>query len=237
MLARIAEAAAAPGDTVVEIGPGRGELTKHLLGVAGRVVAVEIDPHLAAALPRQCGSSASLTVIVDDILKVDLATLSVEFEQNQCVIVGNLPYYITSPILRAVFAAHGSFRSATFLMQAEVADRVAATGGSRAFGFLSCLCQLHSEPRTLFTVSPGAFSPPPEVQSAVVQFTLGKDPPADALVAFVSACFRHPRKTLKNNLSGLYPLARLASDPLAGLRAQQLAIADLQAMWERLEEA
>ena len=235
VLARIASHAVAPGDTVVEVGPGKGALTRHLLVAARRIVGVELDTRLAEALPRRVGSPQHLTVITADILEVNLQDILSESSPHQSVIVGNLPYYITSPILRAVFAARCLFRSATFLMQEEVADRVVASGGSRSFGFLSCLCQLHSRPSKLFRVSPDAFYPPPAVHSAVVHFDLVGEPPPDGLVAFLSACFGQPRKTLKNNLAARYPQQRLRADPCAGMRAQQLTLNDLRAMWRRLE--
>ena len=235
VLARIASAAVAADDTVVEVGPGRGALTRHLLGIARRVVAVELDAGLAEALPRHCRSARQLTVITADILQVNLPQVLSEATRGQSVIVGNLPYYITSPILRTVFATGGLFRSATFLMQEEVADRVVATGGSRSFGFLSCLCQLQSRPEKLFRVPPAAFAPPPAVHSAVVHFDLAGEPPPEGLLAFLSACFRQPRKTLKNNLAARYPQHRLSADPCAGMRAQQLSLGELRAMWGRLE--
>ncbi len=235
VLASIAAAAAAPGDTVVEIGPGRGTLTRHLLGTARRVVAIELDEGLAAALSQQRRGRQGLTVITADILRVDFPAILAEDDRERTVIVGNLPYYITSPILRAVFAARHLFRCATFLMQEEVADRVVAAGGSRSFGFLSCLCQLQSRPEKLFCVPPAAFAPPPRVRSAAVRFDLAGEPPPAGLLSFLSACFCQPRKTLKNNLAARYPTQLLRADRCAGMRAQQLSLDALRAMWGRLE--
>lgn len=235
VLARIASGAVEPGDTILEVGPGRGALTKHLLVRADRLVAVELDTQLAEALPAQCGGAQHLKVINADILRANLPDLLPEGSPNQSVIVGNLPYYITSPILRAVFRVRHLFRSATFLMQEEVADRVVATGGSRSFGFLSCLCQLYSRPKKLFRVPSGAFVPPPAVQSAVVRFDFAGEPPPDGLEPFLSACFSQPRKMLKNNLASRYPQQLLRTDPCGGMRAQQLSVGDLRAMWLRLE--
>ena len=234
-LERIAKAAVRPGDTVVEIGPGRGALTRHLLGTARRVVAVEVDAKLADRLRERCGHPNNLEVVREDFLKCRLPDLVNQAVSNQSVVTGNLPYYITSPILRSVFSAHHFFRSATFLIQEEVADRTVAGPGGRAYGFLSCLCQLYSEPRKLFTVPPGSFSPPPKVRSAAVQFVLRGQGPPKGLQRFLSACFRSPRKTLRNNLVRIYPSECVASDPCAGLRAQQLGIEDLAAMWRRLQ--
>ncbi len=234
VLARIAQAAASPGDTVLEIGPGKGALTRHLLPSARRVVAVEIDSHLAEELPTRCGEASNLCVIEGDILDLDLRKLTADPAVSQSVVTGNLPYHITSPILRAVFKTGDAFRAATFLVQEEVADRTVAAPGQRAYGYLSCLCQLYSAPRKLFTVSPGAFLPPPQVHSAVVQFQLhGREPP-EGLREFLSACFRAPRKTLRNNLLGLYPPSKVNADPCAKLRAQQLGLRGLTAMWRRI---
>lgn len=226
-----------PGDTVVEIGPGDGALTRHLLEPARRVVAVELDRRLAEGLRAQCGQPDNLVVIRKDILRCDLPDLVAQTSRNQTVVTGNLPYYITSPVLRAVFAAHLSFRSATFLMQEEVANRATARPGSKTYGFLSCLCRLHSEPSKLFSVRPAAFSPPPKVRSAAVRFDLRRQSPPKGLRAFLGSCFRAPRKTLKNNLSGIYPRRQLSADPCANLRAQQLGIEELVAMWHRLRSS
>ncbi len=234
VLERIAEAAVSQGDTVFEIGPGRGALTTHLIRRAERVVAVELDRALVTALPAECGHPPNLEVIERDVLQLDWQQVLRGTDPRTSVVAGNLPYYITSPILRAVFAAGRSLRSATFLLQEDVADRTVARPGSRSFGYLSCLCQLFSRPSRLFGVPSGAFSPPPKVQSAVVRFTMCPHHPPDGLVEFISACFRHPRKTLRNNLSGSYPADRIDFDPSAGLRAQQLGVDELVALWMRL---
>ena len=234
VLARIAQAAAVPGDTVIEIGPGKGALTRHLLPLARRLVAVEVDSHLARELRGRCEEASNLDVIEGDILSLNLRELTPHSSANQSVVTGNLPYHITSPILRAVFESGGVFRSATFLVQEEVADRIVASAGQRAYGYLSCLCRLYSEPRKLFAVSPGAFQPPPQVRSAVVHFELHGQAPPKGLREFLGACFRAPRKTLRNNLLSLYPSEKVNSDPYSRLRAQQLGLRELTAMWQRI---
>lgn len=234
-LERIATSAASRGDAVVEIGPGRGALTRHLLPVARRVVAVEIDAELAKELPDRCGQARNLDVLNADILKTDLLEITSKYQENQWVASGNLPYYITSPILRAVFGANRTFRSATFLVQDEVADRIAARPGSRSYGYLSCLCQLHCVPSKLFSVPREAFAPVPRVGSAVVRLEMVREDPPDGLLEFLGACFRSPRKTLRNNLRGVFSTKLVASDKYAGLRAEQLSLAELKAMWRRLE--
>lgn len=233
-LERIARAAALPGDTVVEVGPGRGALTKQLIVRAKRIIAVELDARLARTLSERCGQPENLKVVCKDILQCHLPILVRQESSDHNVVVGNLPYYITSPVLRLVFSSRHLFRSATFLVQEEVADRAVAEPGSSAYGFMSCLCRLHSKPRKLFTVPPSAFSPRPKVSSAAVQFVLCKPDPPNGLQTFLSACFRFPRKTLRNNLIRCYPRDRVVSDPCAGLRAHQVGIEELAAMWRRI---
>lgn len=236
-LRRIARVAMSPGDVVIEVGPGRGALTRHLLAGAKRVVAVELDSKLAARLPGRCGHPHNLEVVQGDILECDFPSMVRDVPTDQSIITGNLPYYITSPILRSVCKERGSIRAATFLMQEEVADRVVAGPGSKKYGFLSCLCRLHAMPAKLFTVPPEAFVPRPRVRSAIVRLELRKDAPPEGLEPFLSACFRHPRKMLRNNLAGRYPRDRLAADACSGLRAQQLGLDELTLMWRRLERA
>ena len=234
-LERIATAATRPRDTVVEIGPGRGALTSHLLARARRVVAIELDGELADSLMRRCGRPDNLRVVHGDILKCQLSDYVSPSEAARNAITGNLPYYIASPILRTTLASGHIFRAATFLLQEEVADRAVAEAGSRSYGFLSCLCQLYSEPRKVLSVPPGAFTPPPKVRSALVRFRLRNQRPAEGLETFLGACFRSPRKTLRNNLARIYPRDRVSRDPCASLRAQQLKTGELVAMWKRLE--
>lgn len=235
VLERIAAVAADPGDTVLEIGPGRGALTVHLVRSARRVVAVEVDHALASELPSRCAHPPNLEVLHQDILRVDWNEVLEPTDTQPLVVAGNLPYYITSPVLRKVFRAGRSVRAATFLIQEEVADRVVARPGGKSFGYLSCLCQLSSRPAKLFCVPPAAFSPPPRVNSALVRFEMLPAPPQVGLLDFLAACFRNPRKTLRNNLSRTYPRAQLDEDPCAGLRAQQLGVEELAAMWRRLD--
>ena len=165
-----------------------------------------------------------------DILKTDLAPLL------PAVIAGNLPYYITSPIIEKTLAAGPGVVRAVFLMQKEVADRLSAAPGSRDYGYLTVQTQLLSEPKTLFRVPPGAFTPPPKVDSAVVRLEPRNEPlvpDPEAFLRFASACFRMKRKTLRNNLSGGWP--EIASQPEARLRAEQLALAELVNLYTRLQ--
>jgi 16S rRNA (adenine1518-N6/adenine1519-N6)-dimethyltransferase len=211
----------------VEIGPGRGALTEKLLQRADRVVAIELDIDLVQHLRARYDQR--LEVIHADVLSVDL-------DQFGAVpIVGNLPYYITSPILEKV--AHLDFPRAVFLMQREVAERLAAVPGTREYGYLTVQTALFARTRILFHVKPGAFRPPPKVDSTVVLLERQPPPLADteAFLHFASACFRQKRKTLRNNLMDAYGKAAVDALPEAGKRAEQLSIVELVAVYERLK--
>jgi 16S rRNA (adenine1518-N6/adenine1519-N6)-dimethyltransferase len=178
-----------PGETVLEIGPGKGSLTEVLLRRGLKVVAIERDRSLASALARD-----NLTLIEGDALRVEWPTIP--------KIIGNIPYYITSPLIAKALTPPLPER-VVFLMQAEVADRLAAQPGSKTYGALSVGVQAICRVEKLFTVEAGSFRPPPKVRSAVVRLT----PRADRLIrpeetasfrAFVTACFSKRRKQLKN---------------------------------------
>lgn len=222
------------GQLVVEIGPGHGALTRRLLAAGARLRAVEVDPYLAGRLRVEFAGEPRFELIEDDILNVDIGALA---HGEAAVLAGNLPYYITSPIIRRVLAAGRSYERAVFLVQLETAQRIAARKGSRDYAYLSALTRLQSDPEILFNVPPGAFSPPPRVQSAVIRLTSRTDAtPHPALVKFLEAAFRHPRKTLLNNLGVLYEKSAVGAEPESGLRAQQLDVEELRDLWERLEQ-
>ncbi len=217
---------------VVEIGPGKGALTRKLLDAGASVTALEVDPrlldYLAANLPDE-----RLRVIPGDALDANLPALAQPGRRN--VIAGNLPYYITSPLVRRALAARASFETAVFLVQKEVAERIAARKGSKGYSYLSALCRLYSEPELLFSVKPGSFQPPPKVDSAVVRLALTAAAPEQAEVErFLGAAFLHPRKTLRNNLKPLFDDALVSAQPEAGLRAQQLDLEELVDLLGRL---
>ncbi len=227
VLERIAAAACPePCELVIEIGPGRGALTEKLLKRAGRVVAVEVDPFLVEHLRRKFAAEPRLEVIHADILETDLA------RWGPAPVVGNLPYYITSPILEKV--TRMDFPRAVFLIQKEVAERLAAQPGSRAYGFLTVQTAVHAQARVLFDVKPGAFHPPPKVDSAVVLLEPRSQEleidDRDDFVHFVGLCFRRKRKTIRNNLSPLYDAGAW---PEAGLRAEQLSLEQFRDMYRR----
>ena len=231
ILTRIAEAACAESVPVVEIGPGKGALTEHLIARAPHVTAIEIDQVLVAYLEQRFRNEPKLTVIHSDILRADLAGL------GRIAVAGNLPYYITSPIIDKVLKLRGNLALAVFLVQKEVAERIAAAPGSRDYGYLSVQTQVMAEPKILFTVPPGAFQPPPKVDSAVVRLTPRVTPlvqDVDAFLRFASVCFRQKRKTLRNNLAEAYPREVLDAIPETKRRAEQLSVFELAALQQRI---
>jgi 16S rRNA (adenine1518-N6/adenine1519-N6)-dimethyltransferase len=226
------------GRQVVEIGAGEGALTEFLLAAGARVTAIEIDPTLAQRLGERFAGVERLEIVERDVLDIDLAALIAERSSEPALVAGNLPYYITSPILRKVFDAAGAVEQAVFLMQREVAVRVTARKDSRDYGFLSVLCRLYSEPELLFGVPAGAFRPPPRVASAVVRLSIRRDRPADPdFVEFAKSCFSQPRKKLLNNLSGRYDRVLLGRFEQSQRRAQQLDLKELQEFQASLEDA
>lgn len=216
-------------ELVIEIGPGRGALTEKLLKRAERVVGIEVDGGLVQHLKRKFAGEERLTLVHQNVLETDLE------QWGPAAIAGNLPYYITSPILEKVVGL--PFRRAVFLMQKEAAERVTAQPGCREYGFLTVEIALHAEPRLLFVVKPSAFYPPPKVHSAAVLFEPRRALPEigdrDAFLRFVSQCFRYKRKTIRNNLAGIYRQEEISSWPEAGLRAEELSLEEFAAMYRR----
>jgi len=234
VLTRIAEAACPEREAhVVEIGPGRGALTKYLLERTDRLTAIELDPSMVASLARNFPGEERLGVVEQDILDCDLSRFA------PCVIAGNLPYYISSPIATKVFEAAGAWKRAVFLVQKEVALRMAARQGSRDYGYLSVMTQIHAEARVLFTVSAAAFAPPPKVESAVILLEPKLFDPAYSkrFLQFAGRAFEHKRKMLRNNLAAYYGREAIEAQPEAQLRAEQLAPAQLESLFARLSSA
>jgi len=229
VLERIAsEVCAAKPETIVEIGPGQGALTELLLASGADVHAVELDPLMIAALQRRFPGHPRLHVHHTDVLDANLA------QWGPAALAGNLPYYITSPILERIFAAGAAIQPAVLLIQKEVADRLGAAPSSRDYGYLSVTTQTRAAVEIVMKVPPGAFRPPPKVDSAVVRLTLSNQQPAQSFLDFVSLAFKQKRKTLRNNLQHVYPGADWSKLPERGLRAEQLSIAQLQLLHAKL---
>lgn len=205
--------------TVMEIGPGRGALTDFLAVRAGRLIAVELDRVLSAQLRMRYARLPNVEVMEADILKTDIATLVGKrpgplrdlrpTEPIRAKVVGNLPYYITSDILLALFASHRSIERIVVMVQLEVAERLAAKPGGSEYGLLSATAQLYGKVEKLFKLPPEAFSPPPKVHSAVVRINiaprfaeLGVD--ENGFFPFLRLIFGQKRKTLFNNLRDTY---------------------------------
>ncbi len=241
----VAAIAPQPGECIVEIGPGEGALTLPLLDAAGRMTAIELDAELIEPLRARAAAVGELQIIQADVLKVDLAALA---GGGKLRLAGNLPYYLSSPILFHCVAALDATADMHFMLQKEVVERMAATPGSKVYGRLSVMLQLACRVEPLLQVPPEAFRPPPQVTSAVVRLTplpaAQRPDPALAPVigALVRAAFGQRRKTLANSLrgfadaaairaAGIDPRARAESVPPEGYvaLARQVASANLQA--------
>jgi 16S rRNA (adenine1518-N6/adenine1519-N6)-dimethyltransferase len=232
---RIVEALAIqPTDLVCEIGAGLGAMTQLLAARAQQVVALEVDPMLVRKIQQEFANKPGIEVLEADILLTDLANLCRRYKRERCYVFGNLPYYITSPILHHLLGYARWIHGMGLVVQREVADRLCALPGSRPYGYLTVLTQLDTNPRIEFGIPPGAFSPPPKVDSALVTFQMKSEgiclaaQERKALLEFVKLCFAHKRKNLLNNLAPVYGrpyveavLAALKLPPT--IRAEQLA--------------
>jgi 16S rRNA (adenine1518-N6/adenine1519-N6)-dimethyltransferase len=261
--------------TVLEIGPGRGAITRILAHRARRLIAIELDRALAAHLQADFSSRPTVTILSQNILATDLAALAhahgtpdapagkthtsigpgaLPDRFSRLSVVGNLPYYITSDILLHLFAAHLHIDRAVLMIQREVADRVAAQPASRDYGLLSVTAQLYARIENLFTLPPGAFSPPPQVHSTVLRLTMeprfdelgltasaDHPDPAEPFIRFLRICFAQKRKTLVNNLraAGYDPAAVAAALAVCGIppqsRAEQVDLPGLASLCGRLD--
>ncbi|MGL5808396.1 MAG: 16S rRNA (adenine(1518)-N(6)/adenine(1519)-N(6))-dimethyltransferase RsmA [Nocardioides sp.] len=202
----VRESGVGPGDVVVEVGPGLGSLTLGLLAVAGRVVAVEIDPRLAGRLPRTVADfgprhAARLEVVPADALKTTAAALSALPGGPPTALVANLPYNVSVPVLLHLMAELPSLRSGLVMVQAEVADRLAATPGSKVYGVPSVKMAWYADCRRAGAVGRTVFWPAPNVDSGLVAWTR-RDPPATEasrqwVFAVIDAAFAQRRKTLR----------------------------------------
>ena len=233
ILARLAEAACGEHSSrTVEIGAGRGALTRHLLERSDELHVVELDMALVRYLERHFAGESRLHIHHGDVLKTDLA------QWGPAAIAGNLPYYITSPILERFLDLDDRFDRAVFLMQWEVAQRLLAQPGSRDYAYLTVATRLVCDVELISRVPPDAFSPPPKVDSGAVRLRRKRvaPPDRDGLLKFVGRCFTHKRKNLRNNLRPFYG-ASIDSLPEANLRAEQLDLEHFAALYETLSSA
>lgn len=207
ILKKIVEAAqVAKDDWVLEIGPGIGTMTQYLAEAAGRVTAVEIDRELIPILEDTLSSYENVTVLCADILKVDLTALSRANDGRPVKVVANLPYYITTPIIMALFESRMPLAGITVMVQSEVAQRMQAGPGTKDYGALSLAVQYFAKPEIVARVPASCFLPRPNVDSTVVRLTKYDRPPVDAadevfLFDVVRASFNQRRKTLANGLA------------------------------------
>ncbi len=242
---------------VVEIGPGQGALTKTLAKRAGRLIAIELDRLMATELRYTYSRFPNVEILEGDILKIDFRTVLHRtigplndlrpLKPSRASVIGNLPYYITSDILLRLFEFHDQFDAIVIMVQREVADRIAATPGSRDYGLLSATAQLYCRVDNLFTLPPGAFSPPPKVHSSVLRLTV--QPRFDELrvetktfIPFLKAAFAMKRKTLLNNLKSLYSSAQIkAALGQTGIRpdvrAEAISLEEMASLFHKLQVA
>jgi 16S rRNA (adenine1518-N6/adenine1519-N6)-dimethyltransferase len=203
----IASAAVSKEDCVLEIGPGIGTMTQSLAEKAGEVVAVEIDKNLIPILQDTLSEYDNVTIINEDILKVDIHKIVREKNGGRPIkVVANLPYYITTPIIMALFESHVPLASVTIMVQKEVADRMQVGPGTKDYGALSLAVQYYAIPEIIVKVSASCFMPKPNVDSTVIRLTRYEKPPVQTadeayLFAVIRASFNQRRKTLANGLT------------------------------------
>ncbi len=238
-------------DLVVEIGPGLGALTGRLARAGGRLLALEVDDVLAAALSERFADAAHVEVFLADARSFNYAGLSAlkPDPAGRVLVVGNLPYSVSKPILQALVEAGPVLDEMALMLQKEVAERVAAGPGGKTYGSLSVLTQLSCDARLAFTVPPGAFRPPPQVDSAVIHLRMRRAPPVPVgdparLRAVILAAFGQRRKSLANALaSGLGLQAERARAMCAaagidaGRRAETLSLAEFASLAQTRDQS
>ena len=247
---KIVEAAGiGPEWGVLEVGPGIGVLTRELARRADRVVAVEVDNRLPPLLAETLAGYDNVEIVMQDILKVDIAALIREkFAGMPVAVCANLPYYITSPILMRLLEEKLPIRQITVMVQKEAAERICAAPGTRQAGAISYAVAYYAKPQVLFSVQPGSFYPPPKVTSAVIRLEVHPEPPVPvpdeaAYFRLVRAAFGQRRKTAANAISaglGLPKAQVTAAMEQAGLpataRPEQLTLEQFAALSRALAQ-
>lgn len=194
-------------DFVLEIGPGIGTMTQYLCENAREVMAVEIDNNLIPILGETLAAYENVTVVNEDILKLDIAKVAKEHNDNKPIkVVANLPYYITTPIIMGLFESHVPLESITVMVQKEVADRMQSGPGTKDYGALSLAVQYYSKAEIVANVPPNCFMPRPNVGSAVIRLTCHEKPPVKVddeklMFKLIRASFNQRRKTLQNGIN------------------------------------
>lgn len=239
-------------DFVLEIGPGIGTMTQYLCERAREVMAVEIDDKLIPILADTLSAYDNVTVVNEDILKLDIDQIAREHNDGKPIkVVANLPYYITTPIIMGLFESHVPLESVTVMVQKEVADRMQAGPGTKDYGALSLAVQYYSEVEIVANVPPNCFMPRPNVGSAVIRLTCHKDCPVKVtdekwMFRIIRASFNQRRKTLQNGLGNDASLpvtkeqAKAATESMglsATIRGEALSLAQFAELANRLKEA
>jgi 16S rRNA (adenine1518-N6/adenine1519-N6)-dimethyltransferase len=229
-----------PGDRLVEIGPGLGALTAPLLEAAGRLDVVELDRDLIPHLEERFADNGNLHIHHTDALKFDFCSLAEESEQLR--VAGNLPYNISTPLIFHLIEQAHCIRDMHFMLQKEVVERLAAAPGGKDYGRLSIMVQYHCRVEKLFNVPPGAFTPSPKVDSAIVRLTPYKEKPVTVhdektLSRLVAQAFNQRRKTLRNNLKPLLDSAAIeAMDIDPGRRPETITLEEFARLADRLSK-
>ena len=229
----IADASGADAHTgVLEVGPGIGVLTYELSQVSKKVVTIELDKRLLPVLDETLADCDNVKVINDDVMKIDLhRVIEEEFNGEEVAVCANLPYYITSPVIMKLLEDRLPITSITVMVQKEAAERLCAQPGTRECGAVSAAVQYYAEPEILFEVSRGSFMPAPNVDSAVIQLRIRKEPPVDVndealFFRVIRAAFAQRRKTAVNSISNtLHMSKQQVTDAFeqAGVRANSRA--------------
>ncbi len=217
-------------DCVIEIGPGIGTMTQYLAESAGKVIAIEIDRHLIPILEETLKEYKNVTIMNEDVLKVDIKKIVEEKNNgNPIKVVANLPYYITTPIVMGLFASGVPLQDITIMVQKEVAERMQVGPGSKDYGALSLAVQYYARPEVLLQVPGTCFMPRPAVGSAVIRLKRYEKPPVTAqdekkMFAVIRAAFGQRRKTLSNALAGGLTYADSKGNPVQVNRQQVCAV-------------
>jgi len=232
------------GHLWIEIGAGHGEMTSLLARQASRLIAIELDPKLLPRLREQTSGIPNVEVVASDVLALDFAKLT---GVERFRVYGNLPYYITSPIVHRLFDHADRLEAAFLVVQLEVAARMAARPCTRDYGYFSAFTQFYSKPEILLRIPPGAFQPPPKVSSALVALRLPGERSQlrieneTGFLKFLKVCFAQKRKTLRNNLRSLMPQERATTllrecGMTLNIRAEEMTLTQFRQVFAAVED-